>query len=643
MALRPNSQTILKLAGLGPGNVPYAQIVPVGMFGDDGGLFSDQSAGPATADKFITMGDLWNSVAAGQSEAQAPVSIPGVSPPVISGMDVPRGGSWVEPPQAPPPVVGGGSSVTVPPASSWWPDLGWLTEGGGGGIGGPTIDWSKLSDEDKIRLTQGQTKPIIERPTQSPLTNMVIAGANVAGDAINTGVHAGVDALSQAGSFVFDSQEEYDKKYGTPSGTDAPKVPAVDPKDVFGTNAGGGPGGLGTGVGGSGTDYTLDLGQRYIPPPPPTINAVQYPMPPAIPAPAPRPQMTPFDYQPFLDRLKQYEPKDLDRGQYMRERLLANLSRAFAAGAGGSGWSGGAGAIARFGAGFGTSQANTTDQFLEEQAQIDEMQRQFGIDSTQMEMQLKERAAQVLFQNQQAAWQSGEDVRQTQIQNQANSYEVLSKNIAAINEANQTNADRMYTYHTTVGQLTEDKILPNMGKGTIGIQHTDPTTGQTSITIHKYDDPNFGYSDDALDMMKKMKDIGILDGSPQMNAVKYGRVLQTNDRVGLQKLMAEEAIRGQYLEQLIPDEDALAEIKDQVSEDLTSRGIMPGSDAYEEQYDSALAALAALRFDVFQMPPEQLQALASTGNYGAAIIYGNYAKRIAEQGPMATNPNGGIK
>lgn len=383
--------------------------------------------------------------------------------------------------------------------------------------------------------------------------------------------------------------------------------------------------GAGGGVVEADSDPTeFRVGERFVPIPPPTIEAVEYPLPPAMPNPAARPTREAFDFQPFLDRMAEYMPQDLDRGQYMKERLLANLSRAFAAGASGSGWSGGAGAFARFGSGFGMGQADTTDAFLAEQAGIDEDQRRFGMDRLSLEMQLAQEADNIAFENQQTQWQNEEDIRQTDIANNAAEYNVLVKNIAEINAANQQNADRFWEYENTIGERFETKILPGTGKGNIVLDTTDGETGERVLKYINLTDDTMGGLYDADDI-NKLQDIVQLKGedAPELQQFLYAPALASGDELQVKRLMAAEALRNGGLEELgIPLDDIKVEAEKIVGQQGVS---ITDDDAWTKAMERAMTYKIAEVLDIRN--PEVLQILASKGGFGASILLQRAAPR----------------
>lgn len=377
------------------------------------------------------------------------------------------------------------------------------------------------------------------------------------------------------------------------------------------------------------------LGSRFVPIPPPTIEAPQYPMPPDQPAPAARPERTPFDFQPYLDKMYAYEPEDLDRRQYMKERLLANLSRAFAAGASGSGWSGGAGAIARFGSGFGMGQADTTDAFLAEQAGIDEQQRQFGLDRLGLEMKLAQEADNIAFENQQTQWQNAEDVRQNTIANDAQRYNVLTKNIAETAQVNQQNADRFWQYQNEVGDRFDTKILPGTGKGNIVMDTTDAETGERTLKYINLTDDTMGGLYDAEDI-NKLQDIVALKGE---DAPEYQQFLmapalasmESDNGLQVKRVIAEQAIRTGGLEELGID---LESIQQEASQIVGQQGVAITDDtAWTKAMQRAIAFKVAEQLDLKNL--DSLGILASHGNYGAQLLLQVMQRQTAPTGGVA--------
>lgn len=370
---------------------------------------------------------------------------------------------------------------------------------------------------------------------------------------------------------------------------------------------------LGVGVAATGNTGQFEGGTKYIPPEPPMIKPVVYPDMPSMPGPAPLPETQMFDFQPYLDRMYAYEPEDLDRRQYMKDRLLANLSRAFAAGASGSGWSGGAGAFARFGSGFGLGQADTTDAFLAEQAGIDEDQRQFGMDRLSLELRLAQEAQRLQNENAMTRWQSGENTRQFDVQQATDRYNIDSKNAAAAAEAEQQNFDRLYNHKVTVGQLTQSRVLPGTGKGVVVLEHTDPD-GRITYDYKNFND--FGEGKMTKEDLNALQDTGTIFG---VDSADYQRALysRAETEYDIQKLMARQAVRAQSLEQLeelVPELD-LEALDAEVRKDMAARGIDPSSDKGPQEYEDGMASLLANYLDLNN--DAVLELLAAQNNYGA--------------------------
>lgn len=606
MVVRPN-YTLLKLRGLGPGGVPTPQIVPIGVTipgatewpsfdawqkeklpelsgqVQDYSITGDTETGyqePATADRFIGLSDVGNMIS-GLGNKIAPY-IPSFAP----------GGTGPTPPMA--------SVASVP---GWMKDFGY-------GITHPL----EVLQEDPVH--------------HSPFRDAIIGAGRIGwqglydvGTAMNP-ITSAKNAFESWKDIFWDPGSEYGKKpeqFGPPM----PDKPA---EEIYGPEAGGGPGGTGA-TGGATSAGTFEGGTKFIPPKPPEITPVVYPDPPAPTMPAPLPLQKQIDFAPYLKKLEEYEPKDLDRRSYMRERLLSNLSRAFAAGAGGSGWSGGTGALARFGGGFGTSQANTTDQYLTEQANVDEAQRQFGVERTNLEMKLASEANRIANENALTQWKSGEATRQAQGQYEADKYNVLTKNIAAAKEAEQQNLDRLYNWEVTKGQLTETRVLPGTGKGIIVLEHTDPD-GKINYEYKNFND--YGTGNMTNDQLNALQDIGAIYGtnSDRYKSMIYGSIQTPYD---FAKNVAGEAVTAgqlEALEPLMPDVD-FAEIDKEVKKDLMAQGVDPSNDKYPEMYKDGMASLLGPQLDL--QNPQVLEILASQGNYGARILLEKRAQRANQK------------
>jgi hypothetical protein len=340
-----------------------------------------------------------------------------------------------------------------------------------------------------------------------------------------------------------------------------------------------------------------------------------------------------MDWGPYLERMQQYEPQDLDRQQYMRERFLANLSRAFAAGAGGSGWSGAGGAFARFGAGFGTGTANTIDEYLAEQTGIDESQRQFGQDMENLRMRMAQADQQLAQQN------AGIDY-----ENQVNDYnaqqqyqqDVFNQDLETLKETvrvGNVNAARLYEHEVTIGQLTAPKIVAKDKDGFV-FQRVNPENGNTTFEVHKFNDPIGGpMSPDMMELLAKAKTVLGEDHAVMVQA-RYAPLFAQGNTYEVARMMALEEIRKGNLRVLVPDEAAIYE---EAAQAVNLQGIYEGQAEYPEKLAEAAATLAAAQMNLGDA--EMLQRAMSVGNIGATMMLSRYLEMLQQQQPpAATTP-----
>lgn len=644
--------TILKIAGLGPGNVPIPQIIPISDVGAVRPLVGGRGEGVVGSGGIV--GGSGGIVGGGGTPL---IELPGPpaprQPTILDalGADYPVGGSWTGDFQPPPPA-----------------------------IESPGFEFTEKPGE------------------YSPLQNLIIGGTGAAatfGEEVLRQALEGPQALKDLKSFVFDPSDPENSLKLADDKTEVTADPAVVTPNLINPNVLLGGGGA---TGGKGGTFDLNLGKVPIPGPPPTINPLIFPMPPGLelpqarptrdapivtsnmetdlPDPAARPLREAIDWAPYLERMKEYEPKDLNRKEYMKERLLGNLSRALAAGAGGSGWSGAGGAVARAGGAFGEGTAKMGEQFLEEQLQIDEQQREFGVNQLGLEMrlrqeaadlaaqnantqwqsgedvrgvktqelqlrnqksdlerQLQDRAAEVQFQNEQTGWQSGEDVRQTKSTQTAQEYEVIAKNAQLAHEANQQQADRMWDYNKSLTEMHQPKVLPGTGKDTMAIQQVDPETGELKIKIYNYDDPYNGFSDESMDSLNKLNDQGLGDTAAAKSII-YNGLLSTNDMIGVNREIVREAYDGQYLEKLIPLEQ-LEELQERISKKVQQSGLIPGNDEYDRKVISGVVTEAAALLNISNLTNEQIVELANLGNYGIRLFLSKSMKERAAHPELA--------
>ena len=280
-----------------------------------------------------------------------------------------------------------------------------------------------------------------------------------------------------------------------------------------------------------------------------------------MPMPAARPQQTPIDFGPYLERMEEFAPEPEDRREFMQDRVWANLSKALAAGAMGSGHSGGWGPIARAGAGFGTAQAATTEDWLQQEEEYEQAERAWGLQRLNLEMQLQQEANNMAYENEQIKWQSGEDARQVQIANDTATYNRGMKQAEIDLQVEQQNADRFYDWENQVGVLTQSKVLPGTGKDVIAIQHITPD-GESKIEYRRFDDPSFGGSLDnqKLNALQDIRDLWG-DDSDAFKRSLYAPLIATDNHLDYRKLMAEELLKTVSLEEFFGED-----VADQVNE-----------------------------------------------------------------------------
>lgn len=374
----------------------------------------------------------------------------------------------------------------------------------------------------------------------------------------------------------------------------------------------------------TGGTSVIDAGTTFLPKEPPKIEPQLYPAPPDPGDVPDRPPVADIDFQPYLERMRQYEPEDIDRKQYMRDRLWGNVARALAAGAGGSGWSGWGGSVARAGSGFGLSQAETSDEYLADQAARDEAQRQWGMGQIDLEMKLAQRAQEIQNQNANIGYENELNEYNAGAKYDLDKYNIDMKNIQIANESNQANAQAFYEWQNTVGVLTQDKMV-NVTDKQLVMQKVDPE-GKTTFEVHNLDDPYMGLmSDDYLKTLKSVSEQ--LPGSSAEYQLKYAPFLASKNKWGVQAVMAEELLVNGGLAQILPNYDELSKT---AATTLEKRGLLPGQTGYDEKFMTVLTSLAAPHMNIND--PNFLQQALQMRSVGAALLLGN----VAQQPPGTT-------
>jgi hypothetical protein len=387
------------------------------------------------------------------------------------------------------------------------------------------------------------------------------------------------------------------------------------------------------GSGGSATSTfsSIDAGTTFIPKEPPKFDPQPYPTPPEPGDVPDKPMVADLDWGPYLKKMEEYRPEDLDRQSYMKERLLGNLSRALAAGAGGSGWSGWGGAVARAGGGFGTAQADTTDQWLTDEQQREEAQRQWGLGQIDLEMKLAQRSQDIKNQNAGIGYENQLADYTQQEQYKKDVYNVDAKNIEAINAANQQNAKDYYDWQNTVGQLTQTTVQ-NVTDKEIVLKKVNPE-GKTTFEVHRFDSP---YQDmlskDYLETLKRVEEQ--FPNSPTAYQLKYAPFIQQKNTWGIQAVMAEEMIRNGAAAQLLPN---FEDLQKQATDIMTKQGFDASMTGYADKFSQTLATLLAPNLNIHD--PNFLQQAAGMNTVGAALLLGGIAPPAGA--PAAPSPNAG--
>lgn len=369
---------------------------------------------------------------------------------------------------------------------------------------------------------------------------------------------------------------------------------------------------------------TIDAGTTFIPKAPPTFAPTLYPAPPEPGDVPDRPMAADIDFAPYLERMEQYKPEDLNRKEYMRERILGNLSRALAAGASGSGWSGWGGSLARAGSGFGLAQAETTDQWLADDMAREEAQRTWGLGQLDLEMKLSQRAQDIKNQNANTMYQNELDEYNQGVNYDKEKYNVDMKNIEITNATSEKAATDFYNYQNTIGQMTQDTVSDITDKHMI-LKKVNPE-GKTTFELHKLDNPYSGLlPKEYLDTIKSMEER--FPNSPEVYRMKYAPFMQQKNKWAVQAVMAEELLNSGALQQLIPEYDKLNE---QAATILEKQGMYPGQTDYDKKYSTLITSLAAPYMNIND--PAFLQQAAQMRSVGAIMLLG--ASQAGQQAPV---------
>jgi len=275
-------------------------------------------------------------------------------------------------------------------------------------------------------------------------------------------------------------------------------------------------------------------------------------------------------------------------------------------------------------------QAETTDEYLADQAARDEAQRQWGMGQIDLELKLAQRAQEIQQQNANIGYENELAEYNQGYKYDLDKYNVDVKNIQIANEANQANAAAFYEWTNTVGALTQDTVANITDKQLI-IQKTDPE-GKRKFEVHSLDDPYMGLmSDDYLKTLKSVSEQ--LPGSSAEYQLKYAPFLASKNKWGVQAVMAEELLVNGGLAQILPNYDELAK---QAASTLEKRGLLPGQTGYDEKFTSVLTSLAAPHMNIND--PNFLQQALQMRSVGAALLMGN----VQQQQPDTTAaPAGG--
>jgi len=427
--------------------------------------------------------------------------------------------------------------------------------------------------------------------------------------------------------------------------------PVIDPATIF--SGGGGPttGGVTVAGGGGGVPgdrtYNIDVGKTYIPPAPPLEKSPYenptYPSPPPYVNPPDRPHIPTMDWDPYLKQMQGYAPRDLDKGQYMHERFLSNLSRALAAGASGSGWSGAGGAIAHMGGAFGTGTANTMDEYLGKEEAIAEERRRFGMDMLNLKMRMAQYNQQMAGENANIDWQNRTDEYNAQQNFAQRDYEYNVNKINSMVEVGNRNAANLWEYNNKVGQLTAP-TLEAKDKDGIVLRKVDRDTGNTTFEVHRYTDPIggglFGSPEMMTYLLNAQKFFG--DNSPVIKQLKYSSLFNQGTDPSVQfeikRMMALEALSGgvQNLQALVPNAQ---ELHDQAEKDLQDQGKVPGQTGYPEDLAAAIATLAAPQINLGDT--QMLVRAMQTGNVGATMLLSRILQTHSLTGGQVPAAGGG--
>jgi hypothetical protein len=379
-------------------------------------------------------------------------------------------------------------------------------------------------------------------------------------------------------------------------------------------------------TGGPGSSTSFEGGTVFLPEKPPVFAPRLYPEPPRPGEVPDRPLAEDIDFQPWLDRMEEYKPEDLNRQEYMKERLLSNLSRAFAAGAGGSGWSGWGGSLARMGGGFGTAQANTTDQWLADDMARDEAQRQWGLGQIDLEMKLAQRSQDLKNQNAQTTYSNELDEYNQGTKYDMEKYNVDMRNIDIVNAQSEKAATDFYNWTNTIGKLRETTVSDVTDKHVV-LQHVDGE-GKRTFELIKLDDPYSGMlPKEYLDQIKSMEQV--YGNSPDVYKMKYAPMMMTKSKLGFQAVMAEELLQLQVLPNILPQYE---EVEKQAAAILEKRGQYPGGSGYDKEYLSVMTALVTPLININDA--NFLQQAAQFNSIGALMLLG----AAAQNAPAALPP-----
>jgi hypothetical protein len=340
----------------------------------------------------------------------------------------------------------------------------------------------------------------------------------------------------------------------------------------------------------------------------------QYPGAPQLDNPPDRPSYEMPDYSEYLAALEKLAPKPFDTEAYRKRMLWGNISEALADAAGGSGWSGAAGVLARGGGGFGRARAETERDIYSKEEGYEEDSRKFGLAKAEVNKDITEQKSALSNKNKDIAYGNAADDYEVANKNKVAQYDVTTRNLAEAHRVAQENAKTIYETELARKEIAQPKIVNTTKEGLV-IQQTAPD-GTIQFKVQKWGGEGAAQSEDELDLLKKRKE-AYGEGSPEYMLSKYASLFAGKNPEAIKYEMAKDAVAGGYAAQIIPN---IEEIIETIDDTMSVNGIMPGSDQYQEARDQMLATYIAQMIDLSSA--EQMTKAASFGNMGAALILG---------------------